>query len=185
MPKEIHPLAELTSFSISLSLSLEAEIGSMCQRRSCQPTARLRSGTDPSRDLSCRHDGWDVWQRWSFQSNQDEKAGSSAAKPDLTQIFWPLFAHRFGNRSSIKFLNKKSHNEINIVIERNAGSRTEPWVLCNKFHKKKAKLTLSWCFLTRKTELLCLCHATNYSWPQTLPEVNGPPLPSLSPFSPR
>jgi len=44
----------------------------------------------------------------------------------------------------MKFPSKKSHNEINIAIEKNAGSYKDPRFLSNKFQKKKAKLTLTW-----------------------------------------
>lgn len=53
-----------------------------------------------------------------------------------------LLIHLEKERPSVKLLNKKSHNEINIAIERNASLYKDPGFLSNKFQKIKAKLTL-------------------------------------------
>lgn len=47
-------------------------------------------------------------------------------------------------RSSIKFLNKKSYNEISLAIKRNAGLYKYPGFLSKQIQKKKANLTLAW-----------------------------------------
>lgn len=61
-------------------------------------------------------------------------------------------------RLSIKFLNRKSHNEINLVTERNAGSCKDLGFLSNKFQKK---IWLGcWCFLIWKIELFCVMQLT-------------------------
>jgi len=46
-------------------------------------------------------------------------------------------------RSAVKYLNKKSHNEMN-MMERNAGSCKDAGFLSNKIQKKKTKLPLIW-----------------------------------------
>lgn len=80
-------------------------------------------------------------------------------------------------RLSIKFLNKKSHNGINIAIERNAGLCKDPGFLSNKFQKKK--LTLTWLLMLSEqkdwTGFFVSCNHT-----KSLPEGNGtlPPLSS-------
>lgn len=76
------------------------------------------------------------------------KAGAFRATPMrklavllLNKILNRYFGHSFlihleKERSSVKFPNKKSHNEINLAIERNASLFKDPRFLSNKFQKK-------------------------------------------------
>lgn len=62
----------------------------------------------------------------------------------LNKIWHRYFGHCLligleTERSSIKLLNKKSHNEINTAIERNAGFCKDPGFLSNKMQKKAGK----------------------------------------------
>lgn len=141
------PSAEVSLFLVSLGFSLEAELGSMCQRRSCQPPTRFGSGTGSSTDLSNRHDVSDIdrgGKARAFTANERRKT-------EVLQLnrFETCFGHWFlvgleTERWSVWSLNKKSHKKINIMIERNVSSCKETWFLSNKIQQKKVKLPLFW-----------------------------------------
>lgn len=99
-------------FSSSLGLSLEAEIGSRSEQRLPAPSKaqvwqrprqqawQLGPMTEVERLELSEQPRWEIWQfcRW-------------------TRFETDILARRLDTeRSSIKFLNKKSHNEINIAI---------------------------------------------------------------------